>query len=761
MLPETAGLIFGNGQNSGLKRARHVAAIAFCLLATWGCGATMQSAASAHGLTLPSTLPSGRIGKAYSTVLSVRGGTAPYRFVLKGTLPAGLTLNTQTGNIFGIPTHAGTFELRISVTDRVRGAFGTRNYTIAVDTCAHCVTVEITPITATAVPGGKIQFSATVSNVSNPAVTWSASAGTISSNGLFTAPVDNKVETVTVSATSVAETSARARTAVAITSTSLTIVTAGLPAATNGVPYTASLTAAGGQPPYQWSLVSGSLPGNLLLNSGRGSLSGSTAKAGSFSFGVRVTDAAAHVAQQSLTLLVSTSSAGCGPPAYNCSRVDRLPLQEPAIVPDTGSLTGANTIVRDPDFGSRIVRITDSGTDPGAPQSARNFVSSASGSADENLWNVDSTLFVVQNTNAAAYPFTFDPASLQAARMYVSNYPASGGLRLSDAGTWSRVNPNVLYTYSRSEIYKYDFSDRINPPSPQAVFDFTSTPNCLPAGFNPTWQARGGISAEDAVFGAAYSNTGAQGTGIYAVAYRAGSGCSMLNTQTGQVTGDWGSSGTISITDRWRIHNVKLSKDGNWLIIAPQDCISSSCAKGPYFWQIGTSNVTSCGQGGRCGGHWTAGYSHWVNNDNSPIGDQRMRLFSDPTAIAELTPSFPLGLSAPLDQHQSWNNADPSDSLPFFSTTWSPTRPFPAPWYNEIIGVAADGSGTVWRFAHSFITGQSQRFSTKYGIGSVSQDGKFFLFSSDWMGTLGSESGAATCTIGKDCRGDVFVVDLN
>jgi hypothetical protein len=29
------------------------------------------------------------------------------------------------------------------------------------------------------------------------------------------------------------------------------------------------------------------------------------------------------------------------------------------------------------------------------------------------------------------------------------------------------------------------------------------------------------------------------------------------------------------------------------------------------------------------------------------------------------------------------------------------------------------------------------------------------------MGTLGSQSGASSCTIGQDCRGDVFVVQLN
>ena len=258
----------------------------------------------------------------------------------------------------------------------------------------------------------------------------------------------------------------------------------------------------------------------------------------------------------------------------------------------------------------------------------------------------------------------------------------------------------------------------------------------------------------------AYSNAGDQGSGIYAVVYKVGSGCSMLNTRTGQVGGDWGSKGTINIADRWTIHNVKLSKDGNWLIVASQNCSSSICSMGPYFWQIGTTNITFCGAAGSCSGHWTEGYTHWENNDNSPMANQVIRSFAQATSTSNLTSIFPPGITAPLDQHQSWNNVDPADTLPFFSTTWSTTSPFPAPWYNEIIAVAADGSGKTWRFAHSFITAHSQRFSTEYAIGTVSQDGRFFIFSSDWMGKLGSESGATTCTIGRDCRGDVFVVEL-
>jgi len=425
-----------------------------------------------------------------------------------------------------------------------------------------------------------------------------------------------------------------------------------------------------------------------------------------------------------------------------------------------GNLSGVNTIVTDPDFGNRIVRITDAETNPLKAFKNRTYVTATSGSADENLWNIDSTLFVIQDSGANSYPFTFNPTTLQAARMYVSSFPATHGLRLSDSGDWSRVNASVLYTYSGTAISKYDFSDRTNPPSPQLVYDFTSSPNCLPAGFTATWHTKGGVGADDAAFGMAYSNSGGQETGIYAVAYRVGSGCSVLNTKTGQVTGDWGAKGTITLPDRWTIHNVKLSKDGNWLVIASQVCTSSTCSQEPYFWQIGTTNVVACGESGHCDGHWTEGYSHWVNNNNSPLSNQMIRLFGESNSVSSLTHNFPLGLSGYFDQHQSWNNVDPGDSLPFASTTWIPTSPFTAPWYNEIIAVAADGSGTTWRFAHSFITTRSQSFSTQYGIGSVSQDGKFFIFSSDWMGSLGSESGTTACTIGINCRGDVFVVEM-
>jgi hypothetical protein len=68
--------------------------------------------------------------------------------------------------------------------------------------------VQVSPGTVSLGEGGKQQFTATVSNTSNTAVTWSISpaAGSISASGLYTAPANiTSNQTVTVTATSVAD----------------------------------------------------------------------------------------------------------------------------------------------------------------------------------------------------------------------------------------------------------------------------------------------------------------------------------------------------------------------------------------------------------------------------------------------------------------------------------------------------------------------------------------------------------------------------
>lgn len=68
-----------------------------------------------------------------------------------------------------------------------------------------------------------------------------------------------------------------------------TITSAELAPGTVGVTYTVPLTASGGQPPYTWSIASGSLPDGLALAEATGTISGTPTAAGTARFAVGVT----------------------------------------------------------------------------------------------------------------------------------------------------------------------------------------------------------------------------------------------------------------------------------------------------------------------------------------------------------------------------------------------------------------------------------------------------------------------------------------
>ncbi|HTU41384.1 MAG TPA: hypothetical protein VMF10_06720, partial [Candidatus Aquilonibacter sp.] len=145
--------------------------------------------------------------------------------------------------------------------------------------------LSLTPDNATVASLAQLQFTARVSGTANTSVSWSASAGTISSSGLFTAPQVTTDTPVVIKATSGGQTtpisgttvdSADASAAVTVTPTasttsgSLAITASALPNADAGVPYSASLIATGGVAPYAWSLASGSLPAGILLQNSDG-----------------------------------------------------------------------------------------------------------------------------------------------------------------------------------------------------------------------------------------------------------------------------------------------------------------------------------------------------------------------------------------------------------------------------------------------------------------------------------------------------------
>lgn len=128
-----------------------------------------------------SSLPNGNIGQPYAAALSVSGGQAPYTWTVRGTLPAGLALTSNSGVISGTPTSAAhAVAITLFATDSskpIRTGSATLNLTI---NATVAVSTQQSAITAN-------QSLAITSTTNDPAgVNWSASGPGCSVNNCGT-----------------------------------------------------------------------------------------------------------------------------------------------------------------------------------------------------------------------------------------------------------------------------------------------------------------------------------------------------------------------------------------------------------------------------------------------------------------------------------------------------------------------------------------------------------------------------------------------
>ena len=91
-----------------------------------------------------------------------------------------------------------------------------------------------------------------------------------------------------------------------VTPTPVTIKTSGLPKGTEGQPYSSTLKAGGGAPPYAWSISHGSLPKGLTLGSG-GSITGTSTVSGTYAITFEAVDSfkPGDSAKRTLSLVIS------------------------------------------------------------------------------------------------------------------------------------------------------------------------------------------------------------------------------------------------------------------------------------------------------------------------------------------------------------------------------------------------------------------------------------------------------------------------
>src|SRR5215813_3467244 len=144
------------------------------------------------------------------------------------------------------------------------------------------------------------------------------------------------------------------------------------------------------------------------------------------------------------------------PAAYQAT-TDRQVRSKPPLP----SLGPANSGFTDPTFGSRMLRVTDANTRPGAP--GRSYTTPSA--AHQTAWNVDSTYFYVRSVDGYFIPYAFNASTLSASRVQASGTGDGGLIVASQAEPqFSFVSPKVLYVTRQDPannwpiVQKFDFS---------------------------------------------------------------------------------------------------------------------------------------------------------------------------------------------------------------------------------------------------------------------------------------------------------------
>lgn len=124
-------------------------------------------------ITTTSPLPQNVAGAAYSQTFAATGGTAPYTWsVSAGSLPAGLGLNSGTGELSGTLSVAGTFNFTLQVSD-ANSFTATKAFSLTV--------IDLTIATASLPAAVKaVAYTATLSGTGGVTpYAWSISSGTL------------------------------------------------------------------------------------------------------------------------------------------------------------------------------------------------------------------------------------------------------------------------------------------------------------------------------------------------------------------------------------------------------------------------------------------------------------------------------------------------------------------------------------------------------------------------------------------------------
>lgn len=260
-----------------------------------------NSATLSYALTIlnaisltPASLMNGTIGANYSQAIAAAGGTGSFTFaVTGGSLPAGLSLDANSGVLSGTPTSAGASTFTVTATDTAQNS-ASRSYTVTV-LSAVTLSPPVLPNGTVGAPysqtfsasGGTGSFTFSISSGTlPPGLNLNAGTGVLSGT-----PSAIGTSTFTVTATDSTQNSASRSYSVSVFA-AITLSPAALPNGTVGSAYSQTVSAAGGTGSFTFAVTVGALPAGLTLNTGSGLISGTPTTAGTSTFTITATDTA-------------------------------------------------------------------------------------------------------------------------------------------------------------------------------------------------------------------------------------------------------------------------------------------------------------------------------------------------------------------------------------------------------------------------------------------------------------------------------------
>ena len=435
--------------------------------------------------------------------------------------------------------------------------------------------------------------------------------------------------------------------------------------------------------------------------------------------------------------------------------------------PRTAAPAAAGGRFTDSVFRSRMLRVTDGNTRPGA----RNVSYRSPSGSHQNAWSASGNYFYVISTDGSVVPFAFNRTTMTASRINPST--GDGGLMLHLHGEpeFSFVDDAIFGPYSGPganlrTISAYDFPR--NTYTPLLDLD-TVVPGLAETYVGGVSASAGAIEKVAAFFGGPM-----QGQHHYVVVFerRNPAARRILDTAASTLNG-----APTNIPLNFRLHHAFMDKSGEYVMLYPPtaDRQAPRNASPYYVWALATNQITALPlAAARVSGHDGIGWGYLTNQDccetsTWDAAQWQIRPLASPFSMVDLISPVLLPKEIALGDHQSWTHAQQGKLVPIISATFRyglNTTAWRA-WDDEIIAIQTDvafaGYGaTVWRFAHhhSNVTNDNDPTTISFWYtprAIVSQDGRWAIFTSNWDKSLGIDSRGQA---GEMYRQDVFIVEL-